>query len=78
MSFEIAVGIKHRYLMFTVYNLTKISLSSIAEGGVIFFLFTSQYLMICNGNFFLQVFCRKKKFFVNDTLDIFSFLYWHQ
>lgn len=51
MSLEIAVGTKDRYLVLTVYNLAKMSLSSVAESSVIFCILTSQNLMICNGNF---------------------------
>lgn len=54
MSFEIAVGTEDTDRVLTVYNLTKIPLCSIAQDGVIFFfLFTSQNVMICNGNFFV-------------------------
>lgn len=53
MSFEIAIGTEDTDLVLTVYNLTKIPLCSIAQDGVIFFLFTSQNVMICNGNFFV-------------------------
>lgn len=55
MSFEIVIGTEDTDLVLTVYNLTKIPLCSIAQDGVIFFffLFTSQNVMICNGNFFV-------------------------